>query len=233
MNSRREFLKLLSSAVLTPMVVGQMKASETKPSRIPLAFSTLGCPGWEWKKILDFATQHGFAAIELRGLEGKLDLPALPTFAPNRIEQTKKEIRASKLQIACVSSSAQLYVEDPAKREKELGDARRFIDLAATLGAPYVRVFGGKAESDKSPMPSDETKARVAAGLRELGKYAGPHNVTVFIESHAHFTASATVKDVLRSADSEYVGLLWDVLFFNDTATAEIYSLSLHDALPN
>jgi len=215
MNNRRQFLQMLSSAVLAPMVLGeigpgQTKADEAKASKIPLAFSTLGCPAWEWKKILDFATQHGFSAIELRGLEGKLDLPALPLFAADRIEQTKQDIRASKLKIACVSSSAQMYAEEPAGREKELADARRFIDLAATLGAPYVRVFGGKAESDKNPMPSDETKARVAAGLRELGKYAGPHNVTVIIESHDHFTASATLKDVLHSADSEHVGLLWD-----------------------
>jgi sugar phosphate isomerase/epimerase len=215
MNDRREFLKMFSSAMLAGMVLTEVKAAEameaeTKASQIPLAFSTLGCPAWDWKKILDFAAQHGFAAIELRGLEGKLDLPSLPTFAVDRIEQTKKEIRASKLRIACVSSSAQMYVEDPVKREKELSDARRFIDLAATLEAPYVRVFGGKADSDKSPMPSDETKARVAAGLRELGKYAAPHNVTVIIESHDHFTASATLRDVLRSADSEHVGLLWD-----------------------
>jgi len=210
MNNRREFLTMLSSAMLTPMVWAQLKTTETKASRIPLAFSTLGCPAWEWKKILDFAAQHGFSAIELRGVGGNLDLPALPLFAADRIEQTKQEIRSSKLQIACVSSSAQMYVEDPAKRAKELADARRFIDLAAALGAPYVRVFGGKAESDKSPMPSDDTKARVAAGLRELGKYAGPLKVTVIIESHDHFTSSATLKDVLRSADSEHVGLLWD-----------------------
>jgi sugar phosphate isomerase/epimerase len=210
MSSRREFLKTLSSAMLAPMVLSEVHAAKTKASQIPLAFSTLGCPGWEWKKILDFAAQHGFSAIELRGLEGKLDLPALPPFVADRIEQTKQEIRTSKLRIACVSSSSQLYVEDPTKRAKELADARRFVDLAAALEAPYVRVFGGKAESDKSPMPSDETKARVAAGLRELGKYAGPKNVTVIIESHDHFTASATLKDVLRAADSEHVGLLWD-----------------------
>ncbi len=206
---------MLSSAVLAPMVFAEINTDEAKTaaakaSKIPLAFSTLGCPAWEWRKILDFAAQHGFYAIELRGYQGKMDLPALPLFAPDRIEQTKNEIRASKLQIACVSSSAQMYVEDPAKRAKELADARRFIDLAAALGAPYVRVFGGKADSDKSPMPSDETKARVAAGLRELGQYAGPHNVTVIIESHDHFTSSATLKDVLRAADSQHVGLLWD-----------------------
>lgn len=212
---RREFLKMLSATALAPLVwpeasAAKVNGAETKPSQIPLAFSTLGCPAWEWKRILDFAAQHGFSAIELRGLEGKLDLPTLPTFAADRIEQTKKEIHDSKLRIACVSSSAQMYVEDPAKRAKELADARRFIDLASTLDAPYVRVFGGKADSDKSPMPSEETKARVAAGLGELGKYAGPQGVTVIIESHDHFTSSATLKDVLRSAGSDHVGLLWD-----------------------
>lgn len=214
MKNRRQFLKMLSSAALAPLVLHdvlrELRAAESKPSQIPLAFSTLGCPAWEWKKILEFATQHGFAAIELRGIEGKLDLPAHPLFAADRIEQTKKEIRASGLKIANLGSSAQMYIEDPAKREKELSDARRFIDLAATLEAPYVRVFGGKAESDKSPAPNDETKTRVAAGLRELGKYAARRNVTVIIESHDHFTASATLKDVLHLADSEHVGLLWD-----------------------
>jgi len=215
MNDRRQFLKMLSTTMLAPMVWAEARAAkvdgaETKPSQIPLAFSTLGCPAWEWKKILNFAAQHGFSAIELRGLEGKLDLPTLPPFAPDRIEQTKKEIRDSKLRIACVSSSAQMYVEDPTKRAKELADARRFIDLASALDAPYVRVFGGKADSDKTPAPDDATKARVAAGLRELGTYAGPKNVTVIIESHDHFTSSATLKDVLHAAGSDHIGLLWD-----------------------
>jgi sugar phosphate isomerase/epimerase len=204
-SDRRQFLKLLSTAMLAPMAFG-----EGKPSRVPLAFSTLGCPDWEWKKILDFATQHGFAGIELRGLERNLDLPTHPIFAAERIEQTKREIAASKLRIANLGSSAQMFVEDPAKRAKELSDARRFIDLAQTLGSPYVRVFGGKSESDKSVAPDAETIARVAAGLRELGSYAGPRGVTVIIESHDHFTASATLKDVLHRADSEHVGLLWD-----------------------
>ncbi len=212
--NRRQFLRhastIVSSALLSRFAFAQQKHEDAKPSQIPLAFSTLGCPAWDWPKILDFAQYHGFAAIELRGLEGKLDLPANPIFAADRIEQTKKEIRAANLKIACVSSSAQMYVEDPAKRATQLSDARRFIDLASALEAPLVRVFGGKADSDKSPAPDDATKARVAAGLRELGEYAGPRKVTVIIESHDHFTASATLKNVLEAASSEHVGLLWD-----------------------
>lgn len=209
MSSRRQFLKTLSAVALSPAVLSPL-FGKTEKSRIPIAFSTLGCPAWDWPRILGFAHQHGFSAIELRGLQGNLDLPSHAIFAAPRIEQTKKEIRDHKLRIACVSSSANLYMEDPDKRAKELADARRFIDLASTLGAPYVRVFGGKAQSDNAPVPDDPTKARVAAGLRELGQYAGPKSVTVIIESHDHFTSSATLKDVLKAADSEHVGLLWD-----------------------
>jgi sugar phosphate isomerase/epimerase len=209
MSSRRQFLKTLSAVALSQAVLSPL-LGKTEKSRIPIAFSTLGCPAWNWPRILEFAHQHGFSAIELRGLQGNLDLPSHAAFAADRFEQTKKEIRDHKLRIACVSSSANLYIEDPDKRAKELADARRFIDLASTLGAPYVRVFGGKAQSDNAPVPDDPTKARVAAGLRELGQYAGPKAVTVIIESHDHFTSSATLKDVLKAADSEHVGLLWD-----------------------
>jgi sugar phosphate isomerase/epimerase len=210
---RRQMLRLLGTGAalqLAAPTLSPLLFAKNSESRIPIAFSTLGCPAWEWKKILDFAREHGFSAIELRGLQGNMDLPSNPLFAPDRVAQTKAEISAAKLRIACVSSSANLYFEDPAKREKDLSDARRFIDLASTLGAPYVRVFGGKAQDDKNPAPDEQTKARVAAGLRELGKYSGPRSVTVIIESHDHFTASATLKDVLKAADSEHVGLLWD-----------------------
>lgn len=208
MTTRRQFIQTLSVAALSQVVLSQLWAAEK--TRIPIAFSTLGCPAWDWPRILQFAHLHGFSAIELRGLQGNMDLPSHAIFAPARIEQTKKEVHNSKLRVACVSSSANLYMEDSEKRAKELADARRFIDLASALGAPYVRVFGGKAESDKSPAPDEPTKSRVAAGLRELGEYSGPKGVTVIIESHDHFTSSATLKDVLTAANSDHVGLLWD-----------------------
>ena len=65
---------------------------------------------------------------------------------------------------------------------------------------PTCASLAARPNPIRSPMPNDETKARVAAGLRELGNYAGPLKVTVIIESHDHFTASATLKSVLQSA---------------------------------
>ena len=197
--TRRNFIAAGAASILASRYVPGSEA------RLPLAFSTLGCPAWELPKILQFAEANGFAAIELRGLMGTMDLPSRPEFAPAELAQSKKEVAAHGLKIACVSSSSMMHEADPVKREKGMADARSFIDLAAALGAPYVRVFGNEIKG-----PREEVIARVASGLHELGGYAGPHNVTVIIESHGDFTDSPTLKDVLTRADSPHVALLWD-----------------------
>ncbi len=197
--TRREFVGTAAMAGLG----AQFALAE--PTRQPLAFSTLGCPKWTFLQILDFAQQHGFSAVELRGMLGELNLPVRPEFAPDKIAQSRREISSRGLKIACMSSSAAMHEEDPQKRAQQLADARSFIDLAAALGAPYVRVFGNDIKG-----PREEVIARVAAGLHELGEYAGPRNVTVIIESHGDFTDSPTLKDILTRANSEHVALLWD-----------------------
>ena len=202
--TRREFVAASACGAASLTLCRFAWATETK-EQLPLAFSTLGCPAWEWPKILEFAESHGFAAIELRGLMGSMDLPARPEFAPERIAQTKKEVAAHGLKIANIGSSSALHDADPAKRAQQIADAKRFIDLASALGSPYVRVFGNEIKG-----PKEEVLARVSAGLHELGEYAGPRGVTVIIESHGDFVHSSDLKEVLTRADSPHVALLWD-----------------------
>src|ERR671911_244341 len=51
--------------------IREAAAAEGRGERLPISFSTLGCPKWPWKRVLDQASQMGFAAIELRGIEMK------------------------------------------------------------------------------------------------------------------------------------------------------------------
>ncbi len=198
--TRRRFLQ--ASAVAVATLRSDLHA--TSP-RLMVGFSTLGCPSWEWTKILDFAKAHDFSAFELRGLLGTMDLPTRPEFQPDRLAQSKRDVASRNLKIACVSSSAELHHADPEKRQQQIADAKRFIDLAASLGAPNVRVFGNKIEG-----PREQVLARVASGLHELGTYSGGRGVTVLIESHGDFTDSPTLNEILTRADSPHVGLLWD-----------------------
>src|ERR1700745_2652657 len=203
--TRREFLIGLSSAAAAAAF-----ARGTATSTMPIAFSTLGCPKWDLSQILSFARSHGFAAVELRGLMGNMDLPSQAPFAGDQIEPTKRQFAENHIKIGCVSSSARMGEEDPAKRSKEIADAKRFVDLAAALGARYVRVFGDGTAVPKGTAPGAELKSRVVEGLQQLGEYAGPKDVTVILESHDNFTSSVTLKQVFERVNSAHVALLWD-----------------------
>ena len=79
--SRRVFLSGVAAATVAPAIIG----ARQRPPQFPISFSTLGCPSWTWKQILDQADRLGYAAIELRGIGSELDLTKLPEFAPTRI----------------------------------------------------------------------------------------------------------------------------------------------------
>jgi len=137
-------------------------------------------------------------------LQGTMDLPSRPEFGDGQIEQSKKDIANRGLRISCASSSANMHDTGP-EHDQQLADARRFIDLASRLGAPYVRVFGNKLVG-----PRAAAVEHIAGSLRELGDYAAPKNVTVLLESHGDFTNSAILQEILEKAASPHVALLWD-----------------------
>jgi sugar phosphate isomerase/epimerase len=197
--TRREFLATSALAALAPPL---LYAAPTRPA---LAFSTLGCPKWTFAQVLDFAAANGFSAVEIRCILGDLDLPNRPEFASDQIAATKKAIAAHGLKISDLGSSSEMHHTDPDKRAKSLADAKRFIDLAERLDAPYVRIYGNKFEG-----PQEDCIRRVSAGMRELAVYAKPHNVTVIIESHGDFVTSPILKQVLTQADHPNAALLWD-----------------------
>jgi sugar phosphate isomerase/epimerase len=209
MTTRREFLQS-SAGILAAgctHALGGAAASRASAGRLPLGFSTLGCPQWEWRQVLDFAAAHGYAAIELRGLQGEMDLTKRPEFAPTRIAESRRQLRDHDLRVICLGASANMHELDAAKRTAQFEETRRFVDLAQALGASYVRVFGNKYVPGE---PRETTIARIAASLRELGEFARHRNVTVLLESHGDFVDSPTLLEILRQTDSPAVALLWD-----------------------
>jgi len=206
LTTRREFLQA-SAALLAAGWAGAPPGDAGLTGRLPLGFSTLGCPQWPWRQVLDFAAGHGYAAVELRGLQATMDLTQVPEFAAERLGEAKRQLAEHSLRVPCLGSSANMHEMDAAKRAAQLDEGRRFIDLARALDARYVRVFGNKYV-DGVPRPA--MLAHIARGLRELGDYARPKGVTVLIESHGDFTDSPTLLEILRQADSPAVALLWD-----------------------
>ena len=212
MTTRRDFLQTSAAlfvagcARATP-ALGGLTAGSATADRPRLGFSTLGCPKWDWNQIVDFAATHGYSGIELRGIGAQMDLSRVPQFAPDTIAATKRQLADRGLRIVDLGASANMHETDAAKRAADFDEARRFIDLAQTLDARFIRVFGNKYLPG---VPREATLERVASGLRELGSYARDKNVTVLLESHGDFTDSPTLVEIMRRTDSPGVALLWD-----------------------
>ena len=206
--TRRAFLAS-GAALLAGACARRRGAAPAAPAgaRLPIAFSTLGCPAWSWEQVLAFGAAHGYAAVELRGLHGSMDLPARPEFAPARVAASRRQLADHGLQPVCLGSSANLHERETPRLAVDLDEGCRYVDLAAVLGAPYVRVFGNEFVRGE---PREATVARVAAGLRGLAEHARGGGVTVLLESHGDFVDSPTLLDVMRQADSPAAGLLWD-----------------------
>ena len=107
--TRRDVIKSFGCVLAAPGIL----TARAAPKRYPIGFSTLGCPKWEWKTILKNAAEWGFAAIELRGLQGQMDLTKCPEFGPGRIKASLADLAALDLRIADLGSSANLHVPDP------------------------------------------------------------------------------------------------------------------------
>lgn len=207
MQTRREFL--VSSALLGVAACTRSGSPTGMAPRAmpPLGFSTLGAPAWSWIRILDVAKENGFETLELRGIEGEMDLSKVPALAPARLADARRELAERGLRVVCLGSSANMHEFDPAKRAAQFAEARRFIELAPSLGAPFVRVFPNQWVRG---VERERVLQQITSGLRELGSHAREHGVTILVESHGEFTDSATLLSVLQRADSPAVALLWD-----------------------
>lgn len=176
----------------------------------PMSFSTLGCPDWDFDAILDFAVKHGYRGIEVRGVLRVMDLPKCPVFSsPEAIAETLQKMKSRGLRFVDLGSSAELHISDPAELQKQMDEARRFIDLAQQLQCPFIRVFPNRLPKEEN---RDAVMARISKNLLELGKYAETRNVTVLIETHGDLSASKDVLKVIQAADHPHVGLIWDIV---------------------
>jgi len=203
--SRRKFLQT-STVLLATSFTGSV--FEVKKGKLLLAFSTLGCPDWSFQKIVEFAVQHDYNGIELRGIQRELDLTKCKEFSPANIAGTRKLMKEKNLQFVDLGSSSNLHFAEGAERKKNLDDAKRFIDLAQQINCPNIRVFPNNFPKDQD---KNVTMELITKGLLELGDHAKGSNVNVLMETHGDLVKSDDIVKIMQAAEHPNVGLVWDI----------------------
>jgi sugar phosphate isomerase/epimerase len=174
-----------------------------------LSFSTLACPDWSWREILTHGSTFGYEGVELRLLERETDLLQRPEFQPSQLAARRSELADAGFRIAGLASSVRFDDPDATSRNRQIATGRAYLDLAAELGAEFLRVFG-----DVVPPPGDPQRStamrHIADGLQSLGESAEPLGLAVLIETHGDYSDSRLVVETLSNVHSPAVGILWD-----------------------
>ena len=169
-----------------------------------IAFSTLGCPDFDWTDIYSMAKDFGFDGIEIRGLGDHIYAVKAPPFTESQLPQTIAKLSKLRLSIPCLSSGNCLKFADKAEKNHE--ELVQYIDLASKLGTPYIRVLG-----DLEPQAEGEVDDEIVMdSLKRLIPIAEEKGVTLLIETNGVYSDTQRLNNLLKKIASDAVGALWD-----------------------
>jgi sugar phosphate isomerase/epimerase len=179
-----------------------------------LAYSTLACPGWSAERALEQARGLGFDGVEWRLIDGAIAGPGIPAASCRAIRSAAERLGLSSV---ALGSSIQLAEAQGADRDRVLAEGRAMLELAAEMGAGWLRVFIGKLPAGTSEEQAVDRARDALAGLLPGAEQAG---VGIALEVHPF---EGRGKNVSGTSDSELcrriaadlpsprLGILWDV----------------------
>jgi sugar phosphate isomerase/epimerase len=171
-----------------------------------LAFSTLGCPGWSTEHVIEQAVKMGYDGLELRLLDGEIIDPVRDAA---RVLQAVQQSRANGLDVCALDTSCRFNIPDAQEREVQEMELRHWIDLAAEVQVPLLRIFGGAVPAEVQAT-EEEQNAWMIASLKHIAPYAEQAKVTVVLETHDAFSSARRTAYVLNEVNSEAIAALWD-----------------------
>ena len=170
------------------------------------AFMTSSCPDAGFDEVLALAIRHGYDGVELRISNGHRHGIEPESTASLRREAAARAADAG-VALSCVATSCRFA--DPATSPEAEAEARQAIALAADLGVPRLRVFGGILGQG---MTRQEAICHVAGHLSALAAEAGQAGVRLCVETHDDWCDPADVAALLQAVGHPAVRATWDLM---------------------
>jgi len=92
------------------------------------------------------------------------------------------------------------------KRDAEIALTKQWIDRAAVLGAPHIRVFAGVTKE----IARDAADKLVISALEECCDYAGRKGIFLGLENHDSIGSAATLVPMVKAVKSPWIGINLD-----------------------
>lgn len=189
--NRRQFLGQVAlgatGALLGPAAGAAIDPiPRTRPSHLKLSVAAysyrqlLGAKKLDMFGFADLAADMGLDAIEPTSYWFPEEV------TPAYLHRLKLHAFQLGLDISGTAIRNDFCLPEGAKREEDLAHVRKWIDYAALLDAPVIRIFAGVVPKGDS---EDAAVARAIAGIESVLPYAAEKGVLLALENHGGITA--------------------------------------------
>lgn len=152
-------------------------------------------------KFIDFCADHGCDGTELTSYFFRHNVTRDYLIALRR----HAFLRGVEISGTAVGNNFSLPKGDA--RDAQIAYVKKWIDHAAVLGAPHIRVFAGRETKNVERAEADKW---AIAGLRECCDYAGKRGIFLGIENHDSIGDAKTLINFLKAVDHPWFGVNLD-----------------------
>ncbi len=161
-------------------------------------------------RFMDFCVEQGCDAAELTSYY-------FESTSSDYILQLKRHAFLLGLDISGTAVGNNFALPYGETRDKQIADVKAWIERAALLGAPHIRIFAGPNGS----LDFDRAKSLCVEAIQECADYAAKYGVFLGIENHGGIVSkSEDLIDIVKKVNSAWVGINLDTGNFH---TADPY----------
>ncbi len=171
-----------------------------------ITFSTLACPHWQIETVIARATEYGYSGVEWRGGPQGHVQPDMPAAQKALLQQRCSDAGLLSLAVTAYTGFVSDSVEE---RQANVDELRRYADLAAELGANYVRTFLG--ELPEGAHLDSSIYKKISDCLPAASEYADAIGVKIAVEPHDDFVRSSSIVPILSQVQHPALQVIWDL----------------------
>jgi sugar phosphate isomerase/epimerase len=159
--------------------------------------------------LLDYGAEQNFDGIDPTGYF----FPGYPKVpAETYINDFKRRAHVLGLAISGTGVRNNFAQPDKEKRAADVQHVKEWVEVAAKLGAPVLRVFAGAESKDHT---WDQAAQWLVDDLKKCVEHAQKYGVLIGIQNHWDFLkTSEQVLKIVKMVDSEWFGVIVDTGYF-------------------
>jgi sugar phosphate isomerase/epimerase len=160
-------------------------------------------------ELLDYCAEQNFDAIDPTGYF----FPGYPKVPTDKyINEFKRRAFHLGLSISGTGVRNDFATPDKEKRAADVALVKEWVEVAAKLGAPVLRVFAGAQPKDHT---WDQASEWVVEELKKCVEYGQKYGVLIGIQNHWDFLkTSEQVLKIVKLVDTDWFGTIVDTGYF-------------------